>query len=104
MRSEDFERKSFPAFTNLFFEIIKKNFNNTAPNLKQDFLLLSNINKIRSLNPHGDTESLEQQLNNNGNYVKNLYHSKDSFTKITAVTVKFMKEVYKRFCKLSNPS
>ncbi|NCO74546.1 MAG: hypothetical protein GW795_06460 [Cyanobacteria bacterium] len=95
-------QKSFPAFTKLFFEVIENNFYDTSKNLKEDFLLLSNMNKIRNLKPHGSTQSLEEQLNKCGYFVKILYQKKDSFIKITVVINKFMKEIYKRFCKLSN--
>lgn len=94
-------QKSFPAFTRLFFEIIEKDFWNTE-NLKKDYLMLSNINNIRNLNPHGSTQNLEEQLNNCGYFVRILYEKKDSFTEIKIVINKFIKEIYKRFCQLSN--
>ncbi|WP_308256708.1 hypothetical protein, partial [Geminocystis sp. GBBB08] len=98
-------KNSFPAFTQLFLEMIKKDFYNTAPKLKEYQNILNNMNKIRSLNPHGSSFSLEQQLNENKmKYAKKLYFDKENFLQIHKVTDWFMQEISKRIYQLSNES
>lgn len=98
---EKIRRESLPASVQIFFEIIKPNFMETQ-HLKENFLTIKNMNKLRGLNTHGSKSDLDSKLDELGYYTKQLYYSNENFETIQKVISWFVEEIYKRVCKISS--
>ena len=98
---EKIRRQSLPASVQIFFEIIKPNYMKTQ-HLKENFLTIMNMNKLRALKTHGSKSDLDSQLNQLGYYAKKLYDSNENFETIQKVISWFVQEIYKRVCQISN--
>ena len=98
---EKIRRQSLPASVQIFFEIIKPNYMETR-HLKENFLTIMNMNKLRALKTHGSKSDLDSQLNELGHYAKKLYDSNENFETIQKVISWFVQEIYKRVCQMSN--
>ncbi|MEH2191297.1 MAG: hypothetical protein V7K98_01330 [Nostoc sp.] len=98
---EKIRKQSLPASVQIFFEIIKPNYMETQ-HLKETFLTIMNMNKLRNLKTHGSKSDLDSQLNQLGHYAKQLYDSSENFETIQKVISWFVREIYKRVCKISN--
>ncbi len=72
--------------------------------LKENFLTIMNMNKLRSIKAHGSKSNLDSQLNQLGTYAKQLYYSSENFETIQKVISWFVQEIYKRVCKITNNS